>query len=410
MEILLLIGLVLFLGQVGANLLRKLKIPQVVGYILMGVLLGRSVLDWIDPSALSEITSIALGLIGFTIGSQLKLFQLRKFGKSIIWVSFLEAFGAFLLVGICVLILVSIDPQFTSLFNSLGKKISVALIFGALACATAPAATVDVLQEYRCKGILTTTLLAVVGIDDGIALIIYGFAEPFGKMLFSPDSSIALSHSLWQPFRELGGSVLVGGLIGFVFSWGIRFLHLPGERLSVTLAAVFIACGLAVKLDLSLIMTSMVVGLVVGNLAPLQTRRLGGVITGFTPPIYILFFALVGARLDITLLPEMGALGIVYIIARGAGKFGGSYLGARIGDAPDVVRKYLGLGLFSQAGVAIGLAIAASQDFASHGEEGAQLARLVINTITATTFVVQIIGPSLTRMAVFKAGEARVQK
>jgi len=393
LEILLLIGLVLIAGQVGANLLRLVKIPQVVGYILMGAILGESVLGWIEPGSLEEVTSIALGLIGFTIGSQLKFYQLRKLGRSILWVSIFEAFGAFLLVCIGVLILT-------------GEPFK-ALVFGALASATAPAATVDVLQEYRCKGPLTTTLLAVVGIDDGIALVIYGFAEPFGKMLFQPEQGLTIIHSLLVPLRELGGSVLLGLVLGVVFSWSIKYFKLPGEQLSVTLAAVLIASGIAVHFHFSLILTNMVIGLSVGNLLPRRTRRLSEIVTGFTPPVYILFFALVGARLDVSLLPAMGWLGLTYLIARTVGKFGGSYLGAVIGGAPKVVKRYLGLGLFSQAGVAIGLSIAVSQDFATAGEEGIAFGNLVINTITATTFVVQMIGPSLTRMAVFKAEEAR---
>ena len=390
------IGITLFLGQVGSNFLRRLNIPKVVGYILMGVLLGRSAFHWLEPESLATVTSVALGLIGFTIGSQLKFFQLRKMGKVILWVSFLEAFGAFFLVGAAVWMLRG------SLFE--------ALIFGALASATAPASTIDVLQEYRCKGILTTTLLAVVGIDDAIALLIYGIAQPFSKMLFLPEANISLIDSLLLPVKELGGSIILGVLIGLIFSRMLRFLISPGERLSITLAMVLIACGLSEYFHFSLILTNMVLGITAGNLAPLRMRRVSEEISRFTPPIYILFFAIVGAQLDVRLLPAMGVLGIVYIIARAAGKFGGAYLGSVISGAPKVVRDNIGLGLFSQAGVAIGLAIAAAKDFSAAGPEGAALGSLIINTITATTFVVQMIGPSLTRLAVFRAGEARVKR
>jgi len=393
LDLLLLIGLILLLGQVGANILRALKIPQVVGYILIGVLLGRSFLNWIEPGRLEAVTGIALGMIGYTIGSQLNLRQLSRMGQSILWIACLEAFASFLLVALAVWALTG------HLFE--------ALVFGALASATAPAATVDVLQEYRCKGVLTMSILAVVGIDDAIALLIYSFAEPFAKMLYNPEAGISVIHLILEPIMELGGSILIGAVLGYVFSRGIKLLKLPGERLSVTLGVVLIACGISAHLHMSLILTNMVMGLVIGNLEPGQTRRLGNIVTGFTPPIYILFFVLVGSRLDISLLPAMGAIGVVYIIARGIGKFSGSYLGARIGKAPEVVRRYLGLALFSQAGAAIGLAIAASNDFAAAGPEGAEFGARVLNIITATTFVVQIIGPTLTRIAVFKAGEAR---
>ncbi len=395
MELLLLIGVILLLGQIGANVLKRLKAPQVVGFIVMGVLLGKSVFNWIKPGTIDQVTGIALGLIGFTIGSQLNLKQLRRVGKMIIWISTLEAFGAFLLVGLSVW-----------LFTGEAFK---GLVFGALASATAPAATVDVLQEYKCKGILTTSILAVVGIDDGIALLIYSFAEPFATMLYNPDMNISIFHLALEPIRELGLSIALGAALGFIFSRGIRFFNVPGDRLSVTLAIVLVASGLAERFHLSLIMTNMIMGLTVGNLNPLQTRRISDLITGFSPPIYVLFFALVGSRLDIKLLPAMGLIGIIYIVARAAGKFGGAYLGALIGKAPMVVRKYIGLALFSQAGVAIGLAIAASKDFAAAGPEGAAFGLQILNIITATTFVVQILGPSLTRLAVFKAGEARVR-
>ncbi|NQT34919.1 cation:proton antiporter [bacterium] len=397
MQLLLIIGLTLLLGQVGASLLRRIKIPQVVGYILMGVLLGKSVFGLLEPKELEMVTSIALGLIGYTIGSQLRISQLRKLGRSILMISFFEAFSAFMLVTLAVWLITG--------------KLYQGLIFGALASATAPAATIDVLEEYRCRGTLTTTIYAVVGIDDGIALIIYSIASSFAVMLYQPEAGVGLAASLIEPIRELGGSILFGAILGVIFARILSFFSLHGERLSVTLAIVFVGCGLSEQFHLSLIMTNMVIGIVVGNMVPRQSRRLSEIITGFTPPVYILFFALVGARLDISLLPLMGPLGLIYIIARAVGKFGGSYLGARLSNAEAVVRKYLGLALFSQAGVAIGLAIAASSDFARVGPEGEKFGNLVINTITATTFVVQMIGPSLTRLAVFKAGEARdVQK
>lgn len=394
MDQLFLIGITLLLGQVGSNLLRKLKIPQVVGYIVMGVLLGKSFMGWLQPEALSAVTGLALGLIGFAIGSQLHIVQLRKMGRIILWISTLEAFGAFLLVALSIWLLTG--------------KLYQGLMFGALAAATAPAATVDVLQEYKCRGPFTTTLLAVVGIDDGIALMIYGIAAPFSKLLFMPESNLSIMSSMMIPVRELGGSIVVGIVIGFIFSNGMRFLKTPSERLIVTLGVVLIGTGLSQMWHLSLIMTNMVIGLAVGNLNPQETRHLDQVIADFSPPVYILFFALVGARLDVRLLPVMGLIGLVYIVMRGGGKIGGAYLGARISGAPVVVRRYLGMALFSQAGVAIGLAIAASNDFAATGPEGAAFGALVLNTITATTFVVQMAGPSLTRLAVFKAGETNV--
>ncbi|MBC8492079.1 MAG: cation:proton antiporter [Candidatus Marinimicrobia bacterium] len=388
MSTLLMVGIIVLAGLLGAKAMERIKIPMVVGYIIAGVLIGDSGLKIVDASMTGVLTNIALGFIGFGIGSQLRYKVLKSLGWSVISISFFEAFGAFILVGIGVTLLTG--------------KAYMGLIFGALASATAPAATVDVLEEYRSKGPLTTTLLAVVGIDDGIALLLYGFGLSIAKSLLGEGGT--LLHDLVTPLMDIGGAVVAGVIIGLIYTRLIRWMNAGSDNLILIVGCVIATAGIADFLGISLIMTNMVFGITFCNLSAIRVRRVQDYLASFTPPIYVLFFVLVGARLKISLLPQMGLLGLLYIILRAGGKFSGAYFGAKISNAPKVVQKYLGLGLFSQAGVAVGLSLAAANILNTPATKG--LGDTVINVIAATTFVVQIIGPPLTKVAIIKSGEA----
>lgn len=381
------VGLVVLAGLIGAKAMEKIRIPMVVGYILAGVVIGDSGLKLVDASLTGVLTDIALGFIGFGIGAQLRYSVLRRLGNSIISISLMEAFGAFLLVGVGVFLLTG--------------KLYMGFIFGALASATAPAATVDVLDEYKSKGPLTTSLLAVVGIDDGIALLLFGFGISLAQSLLGGGSGLFMG--ILTPLLDIGGAILAGVVIGFIFIRLSGWMATRSETLILTVGTVVLTAGVADLLGISPIMTNMVLGITVCNIIPLRVRRIQEAVTAFTPPIFVLFFVLVGARLKIWLLPQMGLIGLLYIVLRAAGKFGGAYFGARISKAPEVVKKYLGLGLFSQAGVAVGLSLAAANIL--NTPETKDLGDTVINVIAATTFVVQIIGPPLTKIAIVKAGE-----
>lgn len=385
--LLLMVGIAVLAGLFTGKGAERIRIPMVVGYIIAGVIFGESGLGLIKASSTGLLTNIALGFIGFGIGSQLRLSVLKRLGSSIICISLLEAFGAFILVSVGVTLLTG--------------KLYLGLIFGALASATAPAATVDVLEEYQSKGPLTTSLLAVVGIDDGIALLLFGFGISIATSLLGSGTTIL--EGLLHPLMDIGGSIVLGATLGFLYSKVVRWMGSRNETLILSVGVVVLACGAAEYLKLSLIMTNMIIGIVSCNLLPMKARNIQEAVGGFTPPIYVLFFVLVGARLNIMNLPQMGLIGVVYLLLRAIGKFGGAYIGSVISHAPEVVRKYLGLGLFSQAGVAVGLSLAAAKilDEAGHYD----LSSMVINVIAATTFVVQIIGPPCTKIAIVKAGE-----
>ncbi len=398
-----------FVGQI----FRRLGIPQVVGFIVAGTLLGPELIG-VVPHDLTDnlvfVTELALGLIGFEMGEHLRFDELRKLGRSIILIVFSQAMGAFMLVATGVYVVTGDLPA--------------ALIFGSIGMATAPAATVDVLAEYRAEGPMTTTLLAVIGIDDALTLLVYSITaamvEPlltngddFGLAdLLSGKGGVSLMEMIELPFFEIGGSLLVGIAFGLFLTVIMdRIVQaLEEERhhhdaMAVSIAMIFIATGLSRSIELSLILTTMTMGVIVTNLRPHNGRFIRFTIEHAGPVVYVLFFALVGAGLDIGALPTMGVLGLVYIVTRITGKYVGAWVGGYAARCTPEVRDNLGLALLSQAGVAIGLALASSTRFSELGPKGEDLAELVLTVITATTFVVQLIGPVLVKVAVTRAGE-----
>ena len=393
-HILAVIGMIIAVSFLGSKLFQRFGIPQVVGFILIGVVLGPSLLN-IVPLELSEqliiVSEVALGLIGFDIGSHLLFGELRQLGRSILFILVFEAVGTFVLVTLGIYFLT--------------QSWHTAFIFGALASATAPAATVDVLAEYDAKGPLTTTLLAVVGMDDALALLLYSIAAAFAESLLAQSGPPSVVQILELPLIEIGGSLLVGGGLGLFLDRVMCRMKVQHDAMAVSIGALLFGVGLSEAFGFSLILTSMIMGMVVVNRCPEHGRHIRYTIEQAGPVIYVLFFTLVGARFQISLLPTMGLLGIAYIVLRSAGKFFGAWMGGTLGGAEPAVRNNLGLGLLSQAGVAIGLALASSRRFSAYGPEGEALGALVINVITATTFVVQIVGPISVKWAISRAGE-----
>jgi Kef-type K+ transport system membrane component KefB len=393
-NILTIIGLIIAVAFLGSKAFQRLGIPQVVGFIVIGVALGPSLFNLVPPELCEELTfvsEIALGLIGFDIGSHLLFSELRKLGRSILFILLFEALGTFALVTLGIYTIV--QSWYT------------ALIFGALSSATAPAATVDVLAEYDAKGPLTTSLLAVVGLDDALALLLYSVTAAAAESLFTQSGAPSLLSMLGLPLVEIGGSVLLGVTMGLLLDLIMHRMKRHHDAMAVSIGFVFVGVGLSQALGFSLILTTMILGAVVVNRYPEHGRHIRFTIEQAGPVIYVLFFTLVGARFQVKLLPSMGLLGIAYVVLRSLGKFTGAWLGGTLGGAQPAVRNNLGFGLLSQAGVAIGLALASSNRFRVYGAEGAALGSLIINVITATTFVVQIIGPICVKLAISRAGE-----
>ncbi len=378
---------------------RRARLPSLIGYMLLGVLLGPSVLNLLSDvvvDRLGFVTEIALGLVAFSIGSELNVGSLRRLGWGIVSIILTESFGAFLVVA-------------AAIFAVTGD-LPLALVFGAMAPASAPAGTVAVIQENRASGNLTKALYAVVGFDDGLAIIIFGFAAAAARSLLvvgTAAGQAALLPAMLEPLREIGLSLLVGGVLGMLFSVLVRRLRNPREILILAFGCVAVATGISIHWHLSLILTNMVVGFILTN-----TRRETFVhhvvapVHDIMPLVFVLFFCLAGAHLKLAALPALGLVGLVYILGRSAGLIGGARLGAMIGRVDRNVKKYVGLGILSQAGVAIGLSLIVSQDFSELGSpHAARIGTAVLTTITATSIFFEIIGPILTKIALRKAGE-----
>jgi len=395
MNVLLLAGVIMMLGLFGGKLFQKLKVPQVVGYIIVGFLMGKSVLGAIDDftiEAFTPIINIALGLIGFRIGGELKIELFRKYGRSIYTILFSEGLFAFFLVALLVTLIT--------------KKLYLGIILGAIASATAPAATTDVLWEYKTRGPLTSTLFAVIALDDALALIIYGFASVFAKsMLVKADFTFL--HSVFVPLLDLAKTCLLGAACGFGLSRLLRYVKDKERIFAFSIAVIIFTVGLSTLFKLDFILSVMVLGSVFANVSAQTSREVFKAIESFSLPIYVLFFVFVGARLQIDLFLNGGITLLVaaYLIGRTAGKMAGASFGGLISKAKKTVTKYFGFCLFSQAGVAIGLAMIVYHNFSMLGPEGKEIGLLVINIIAATTFIVQLIGPSSVKFAVTKADE-----
>lgn len=397
-QLVFLLGVILFFGAIGGRIFQRLKIPQVVGYIVIGIIIGSSgfqVLGAQTIAALSPISTAVLSFIGFLVGSELKLGVIKKYGRQFTGILLGETVTPFFVVGILV------TAVYWAFTRDIITSVSLGLLLGAICSATAPAATTDVLKEYRTRGPLTTTVLGLVAMDDAVALILYAVAGSIAAPLLG-GTKISFGMQMLSIARDIFGSILIGSAFGFVISRVIKnLMQDEGRVLSFALGGIFLCTGLCELLDLDNILAAMSVGFFMVNFAPVKTRPVFKLVERFTPPVYVLFFVLVGAKLNIWVVtPVLGAIALVYVAGRTLGKSIGCRIGAKLTHAPATVRKYLPWCLLSQAGVAIGLSIAASNDFPD--SVGPQ----IILIITATTFIVQILGPLCVRHGIIKAGEA----
>lgn len=325
----------------------------------------------------------------------MKLNVIRKYGKQFIGILLFESITPFFIVG-CIVTTVSFF--FT---KNITYSLAIGLVLGAICSATAPAATTDVLVEYRTRGPLTTTVYGIVAMDDAVALILYAIASTIASTLLG-GKQISLWIQLLTIAKDIFGSILVGSIFGFILSLIVRnVMKDEGRILSFCLGSLFLCTGVCVILGLDNILAAMSIGFFMVNFAPAKTRSVFDLTSKFTPPVYVLFFVLVGAKLDIWIItPYLGLMAILYVAGRTFGKTIGSMIGGWLTKAPKTVQKYLPYCLLSQAGVAIGLSIAAGNDFPE------TIGSQILLIITATTFIVQIIGPICVKHGVTKAGDA----
>ncbi len=373
------------MGLLLSRVVKKLNLPDVTGFLIAGLIIGPyclGVFSGESLEAVSDITAVALGFIAFSIGGEFKKENLKRVGMKAFIITVFQAMAAVILVD-AALILAGFD-------------IPLAITLGAIATATAPAATLMVVRQYKARGKMTNTLLSVVAMDDAIGLAVFSISLAIAQSLTS-GAVPTVNNMLLQPLIEIVLSLLIGFAIGAIASICIRFFKSRANRLCITIASVLLGVALSNMLGLSSLLLCMSIGAAVVNLRSDAETILEGA-ERWTTPLFMLFFVISGAELDLTVLTSVGLLGLIYIVARSIGKYLGAYLGARIVKSEPSIQRYLGLTLLPQAGVAIGMAQIVMSKLP---EYGAQIRAVVL----CATLIYELVGPVLTRIALVKSGE-----
>ncbi len=382
------LGFVLLAGLLAGKLIHRVKIPMVTAYLLLGIIIGPGALNLVSKGILHSsglISNIVLGLIAFSIGQNFALERFRKIGRPVIWISILAAITPWFLISVAFLIL-------------LKQPFYIALLFGAISSATAPAATMMVVREYKAKGFFTDTLLGVVAIDDAWCLIIFALSFAIAKAFAAHTiSNLFLFKAIFNSLLEIIGAFILGGILALVLSYLSRFVTTPADLLIYTLGFIFLNTGLAIYFNFSVLLANMFMAAVLVNTRKASFKFFEALRT-IDSPLYLLFFVLAGANLEIALLKALGLLGLGYLVFRSVGKIGGAYLGGLMAHVPTRMRRYLGLALLPQAGVALGVALVVKAEFP-------ELGGMIFSAIVATTVIYEIVGPICTRISLKKAGE-----
>lgn len=384
MNVLLLIGIAMAAGLLVSRAARAIQLPNVTAFLVAGLVIGPcvgGVISKDQAASMSIISDAALGFIAYAIGGEFKLSYLKKIGKAPLTITFFQGIAT----AVCVdagLILCGVD-------------VPLALLLGSIALATAPAATLMVVRQYKADGPVTRMLLPVVAMDDALGLMVYSISASVAQSMLGGE--ITAVTMVFNPLIEIVGSVALGAALGAVLGFCARFFASRGNKLALSIALVLAGVGLCDMLNLSSLLVCMMIGAVMVNISQ-QREVLMEQCDRFTPPLFLLFFVLSGAELDLSVLPQVGLIGVGYLLLRSLGKWGGTMLGAVCVHADDNIKKYLGLTLLPQAGVAIGMA---SQVAAKFPTLGPQVSTIVL----AGVLVFELVGPIITKIALTKAGE-----
>ncbi|MGN0447756.1 MAG: cation:proton antiporter [Acutalibacteraceae bacterium] len=408
METLLGISVALMAGLFMSRIVKPFKLPAVTGYLIAGILVGPYCLGLLgvnglgftsvsDVTDLSIINDVALGFIAFAIGDEFRLSQLKHTGKQATVIGIFQAVIATLFV----------DAALIGLHFILGEDklpLSSAIILGAIASATAPAATLMVVRQYKAKGKLTNLLLPIVAIDDAVGLIIFAVSFGVAKALISGEFN--LLSVIVDPLVEIVLSLLLGAVLGYFLSFAERFFKSNSKRQAIVVTAIFFSVALAklkfnvgsVHVGFSPLLVCMMLGTVFCNVCDFSAELMEKT-DKWTAPLFILFFVLSGAELEFTVFADVTVIGIglVYIIARSAGKYFGARWSAQFSHCEPQIKKYLGITLLPQAGVALGMSITAM----SIGETGT----IIRNIVLFGVLIYELFGPTLTKIALTKSGD-----
>ena len=390
---LLALGIAMVAGLLFTRIVKLVKLPNVTAYLIAGLLIGPSVIGLVGKESVKSfdiLVSLALGFIAFSIGGEFKLDTLKRLGKNVTVITLVQAFGAVIVTFVVLLV--------AGLLGWLGENyLPLVFTLSAIATATAPAATLLVVRQYKAHGPVTETLLPVVAMDDAIGLMIFSIFMAIAQAL-SAGTAPTVKTMLLEPLIEIVLSLAIGFVLGLAVALCTRWFKSRANRLCLCVTATVIGTALAQIWNLSSLLLCMMIGAVMANLGKDVDRVLEGN-DRWTPPIFMLFFVISGADLDLSVLPTVGILGVLYIVARSIGKYFGARVGASLVKADDNVRKWLGFTLLPQAGVAVGMAQIALTRLP--GEMGAKVQAVVL----CATLIYEIVGPVLTKMALSKAGE-----
>ena len=406
MEILICLSAALIGGLLLSRLAKRVQLPAVTAYLIAGLLLGPFCIGALHISGLgfssmeaveqlNILSQVALGFIAFTIGNEFRVSQLKTMGRQAIVVGILQAVTATALVDLALILLHLIRPEIIS--------ISSAITLGSIAAATAPAATLMVVRQYKADGPMTKLLLMVVAIDDAVGLVL--FSASFGVAVALESGAVSVVTVLVEPVVEIVFSLALGLAAGLALYWVEQFFHSRSKRLSISIGFVLLTAGLSMKefeiggihCGFSLLLVCMMTGTVFCNICDFSEELMSRV-DSWTAPLFVLFFVLSGAELDLSVLrnPSVLLIGAVYILVRSAGKYLGTYGSCALTGCDKKIQKHLGITLLPQAGVALGMAITA-QNLA----DGAMVRSVVLFSV----LIYELVGPTLTKRALLAAGE-----
>ena len=390
MNVIFVVGIALITGYIFGKVVKYIKLPSVTGYILGGLLVGTSFLNLIPYNmnmALTWVINFALMIVAFNVGGELNINGLKRLGKPIAVIVVFESIAAFIFISFLVYIA--------------GLPLLQALLIGAIGTATAPAVTVTVIKEYRARGPISQVLLACTGIDDAIGLTLYAITSTILQSHMNSAQHLQIPAIVLQIIIGLVISIVVGIIAGYLINLLAKYARTEIEYIVLTLGILLSFGGLIQNgfrgIELSPLLASMTAGFLITNWSK-KKKHLFSSLDTFGPVFYLLYFVLAGARLKLKMLIKLGKIAIGYLIGRFVGKYVGTFVGGKISHAPTTVTKYAGMGLISQAGIAIGLCVVAAQQFPS-------LSDLIVAIALGTTIVTELAGPLLTKIALTKGNE-----
>ncbi|MBU0664449.1 MAG: cation:proton antiporter [Proteobacteria bacterium] len=380
-QFLLTIGGILLLGLLTSTLARRTFLPRVTLLLIFGIVIGKEALD-IIPQVFSDhfeiIADMTLVMVGFLLGGKLTKASVRESAGKVFWIS------------LCATVVATVIVSFVLIW--IGVSQDIAILLGCIASTTAPAAVLDVATEVNIKGDFTNLLLSIVALDDVWSLVLFavGMAVATSFNGLGGDMSFLLMAS-----KEIGGAVLLGVLIGLPAAYLTGRVKKGQPILTEALGMVFVCGGLAIWLGVSFLIASMVMGTVIANVARHHDYPFHA-IKGIEWPFMVIFFVLAGASLELSILKDIGVIGATYILCRATGKYLGAKLGSQISRADQETKSWMGLALLPQAGVAIGMALVASNQFPEYRQ-------MLLSIVISSTMIFEIIGPVFTRLAIRRA-------